>query len=399
MTESAQQDGLHPNTFQTPNLLVDRLLELLTDNELRIALFTIRHIYGWKDTRPAGTARLSISSFEHGYRGSRGCGLARGTIVETLASLERLGIMHRVGNPTRRGRQWAFAEREKDVDWAGLELRKEEQNAANRERTEKARAARRQKREALIGLSDRTEPVCATDQSNGLCDRPSAVCATDRKVVSPTDHIETDLETKIDDDLTDTHHQDFDARTRELLAARFERVGIAESVWSQWVHYSPDHLLACILHAQAEGSNPPGLLRTMLDGDGVPLPKYLEQAQRVLYPEPLPEPIAPDVPPAVKTSGLDARIGERDLTVADVWQAVTGQLKLQLNSGTFDTYVRDAQLVRYEEGTLWVMPRYNHARPWYESQAGLLEQLVTRVAGIPVAVRCATNEAGPAAAL
>ncbi len=69
------ENRLKPNTFQTPNLLVDKLMPLLDDRELRVLIFATRHIYGWPETNAAGRECLSVSAFEKGQRGSGGkCG-------------------------------------------------------------------------------------------------------------------------------------------------------------------------------------------------------------------------------------------------------------------------------------------------------------------------------------
>lgn len=202
-----------------------------------------------------------------------------------------------------------------------------------------------------------------------------------------------------DDDLDDqSHHQLFDAggRARDLalLRERFEGMGIAESIWSRWTQ-PVEHQLACILHAQAEGANPPGLLRTMLDGDGVPLPKYVERARRLLNPEPAPEPPVPAlVTPPAPAIGLDEKPGGT-LTIREIWQATLGQLQMQLNRDTY-AHLRDAKAVRFEDGILTVQPRPHAVRTFARLQ-GVIDQVASGIAGAPIAVR-AVNEAEPAPA-
>lgn len=159
--------------------------------------------------------------------------------------------------------------------------------------------------------------------------------------------------------------------------------------------------MACILHAQAEGSNPPGLLRSMLDGDGLPLPKYVEHARRLL--DQVSAPATENDPPRDRQAkigppathndpSLDARPGEGNLTLRDVWRSVVGQLRLQLNQHTFATYVRGAEPIRYADGELVIRPRTPYAGQWFERAAPMLDALASQNAGTPVRVRCETEQ-------
>lgn len=205
-----------------------------------------------------------------------------------------------------------------------------------------------------------------------------------------------------DDGQSDQHHQivGAGAPARDVppvLRERFEQVAIPESVWGAWLHHADEHLLACILHAQAEGTNPPGLLRTMLDGDGLPLPKYAARARQLLAP-PAPLPQAHEiVQKGLETpepAGLDERPGGT-LTAREVWQATLGQLQMQLNRDTY-AHLRDAKAVRFGDGVLTVQPR-PPAVPTFARLRDVIDQVATKVAGAPIAVRV-ENEAEPATA-
>lgn len=115
-----------PNTFQNPNVYVDRGMSYFTDPELRVMLFTVRHIFGWQDRIEARTARISLSMYEKGFvtkEGVRfgGCGLTRPSIVKALNSLVELGFLERLGDPTPQGQRWRIPTSE--PDWQKLELR------------------------------------------------------------------------------------------------------------------------------------------------------------------------------------------------------------------------------------------------------------------------------------
>jgi len=71
---------LLPNTFQCFNLYIDRALEHLTDSELRILLYTTRHILGWQDKIKKKQGHIRLTMFERSYTTETGnhyggCGL------------------------------------------------------------------------------------------------------------------------------------------------------------------------------------------------------------------------------------------------------------------------------------------------------------------------------------
>ena len=130
-----------------------------------------------------------------------------------------------------------------------------------------------------------------------------------------------------------------------------------------------------------------------------PAPKYVDQAQMKLQPatplayqarrspEPRPEPI-----------GLDEHPGGSALSVRDLWYALLGQLELQLNRATFDTWVKGTVIERYEDGVLWVRPKHLYAREWLEKHLQqLLDESLSRLAGVPVTVRFLGEAAAQAA--
>ena len=59
-----------------------------------------------------------------------------------------------------------------------------------------------------------------------------------------------------------------------------------------------------------------------------------------------------------------------------VWDAALGQLQLEMPRATFDTWVRDADLLAYEDGTFIVGVQNAYARDWLEDR---LRSTVTRV--------------------
>jgi len=183
---------IHPNTFRTPNIYIDRYLHLLTPEETKVLFYTVRRVLGWhKDDE-----EISLRDFESGglwpsgQRRDNGTGLSRATVTRALygpdgATAEAPGGLVGYGllvvvqaadtatcRATRFGLQMDFAA----IDTAGLEVRAEAKRAQSLNRTAKSRAVMQvkaeQKQAALLvgqtnqepSWSDHTAPVGATDR-------------------------------------------------------------------------------------------------------------------------------------------------------------------------------------------------------------------------------------------
>lgn len=85
-----------PNSFQTPNVLVDEIMPLLSEGELKVYLFAIRHVYGWQDKLEKGYAHISLSMFENGFSRFAGTGVSKPTITKALKELVRYKLLVKV---------------------------------------------------------------------------------------------------------------------------------------------------------------------------------------------------------------------------------------------------------------------------------------------------------------
>lgn len=56
------------------------------------------------------------------------------------------------------------------------------------------------------------------------------------------------------------------------------------------------------------------------------------------------------------------------MTAQDAWQATLGQLELQLNRATFETWVKGAELLAYEDGSFIVSVKNAYAKSWLEKR-------------------------------
>jgi hypothetical protein len=148
-----------PNTFQTPNAIIDKLMFLLTDSEFRVLMYMVRHVLGWQKKADTRRAHISLSTFENGFSYETpdgelsypGCGLGQGTIRKALVALKKYRIAKAVGKPSQKGQQWELAFMTDDnVDIKGLQIRQEEKNQKRKKQTQKARASSPNNQEGVL---------------------------------------------------------------------------------------------------------------------------------------------------------------------------------------------------------------------------------------------------------
>ncbi len=94
------EDGFHPlNTTPTPDDLFDVWLDRLSDVELRILLYIVRHTLGWRKAQDAidpGQFMKGIQTRD-GRVVDEGCGVkTREFLYQALGGLEKKGLVHRI---------------------------------------------------------------------------------------------------------------------------------------------------------------------------------------------------------------------------------------------------------------------------------------------------------------
>ncbi len=232
-----------PNSYQTPNMYVDRLMPLLTPSEWMVLSYMARRIFGFQKA----SDQISLSQLEHGIKSKAtgkqldyGTGLGRSTIITALADLTEFNVIIQTSPAVKELQQapeWALQTDDKKVDWEGLQLRRDASKVTRRRQTRKARKTKAEQ-QATDGkeasLLDRPALVSSTDQPPpSLLDRPALVSSTDQpssvRQTSPSlldrqtitsrnpveiqgenqiiiDHVSTTgKEGSIDDDLASTH--------------------------------------------------------------------------------------------------------------------------------------------------------------------------------------------------
>ncbi len=76
------------------------------------------------------------------------------------------------------------------------------------------------------------------------------------------------------------------------------------------------------------------------------------------------------------------------MTAQDAWQALLGQLELQLNRPTFETWVKGAELLAYEDGSFIVSVPNAYAKSWLERRLyGVIRRTLADLFGRMVEVR------------
>jgi len=88
------------------------------------------------------------------------------------------------------------------------------------------------------------------------------------------------------------------------------------------------------------------------------------------------------------------------MKAAQAWQAALGQLQMEMPKAAFDTWVRDAELVSYEDGSFVIGVQNAYARDWLESRLTssvirLLTGMMNRTVEVRFAVWQNTNEEKP----
>ena len=126
-----------PNSFQTPNVFIDRLLAFLTKDEALCLWVATREILGWHDRVVDKRGTISLSTFQKAPVGRR-------SVIKAVKGLCRFGVLRAVGAPTNQGQEYEMVAltNPEGVDWQGLQERQSAKREAGRKRTEKARRAR-----------------------------------------------------------------------------------------------------------------------------------------------------------------------------------------------------------------------------------------------------------------
>lgn len=193
------ENGFLPNSFQTPNAIVDKYGPYLTSDEIRVWLYACRHILGWGDKISSRRRRISLSMFINGYGLFPGCGLNRGAIIQALNGLFKYGLLLKIGAATQDGQMWEIPSKETKIDFQGLLERRNLEIEKHVRKTIKARIALTKKRaekeiERSVGqTTTRSVGQTTCDGSEGAMEidvNDIKEYTLERQVVCGTDHLD-----------------------------------------------------------------------------------------------------------------------------------------------------------------------------------------------------------------
>ena len=131
-----------PNSFQTPNIVIDKFMPLLTGSQYIVLSYAMRHIIGWQDKIADRRGKISLSMFEHGYGDYPGCGLRRPAIVKALKGLQEIGLIKAIGKPTSKGQEWELIFDPDKINNEVLMNHKDARDVFNKARIRSANEAR-----------------------------------------------------------------------------------------------------------------------------------------------------------------------------------------------------------------------------------------------------------------
>ena len=156
MTDAPQENVCIPNSFQTPNIIVDRLMELVDGDEYKVVSFANRHILGWRGSIASRRACISYNMFLHGFEANgkkyAGTGLSRSKLNTVLKNMVAYGVMRKIGNATNDGQEWQLPFDEPGaINWEGLQARKAKADEKAKKRTRAAAATLAAKRQQNNG--------------------------------------------------------------------------------------------------------------------------------------------------------------------------------------------------------------------------------------------------------
>lgn len=179
---NANGNAIIPNTFQHPNIFIDRLMYYLSPVENTVLTFAVRRIIGFQDNIMSRKDNISISQFTDGITTddgrplSMGCGIGTDAVIKALDSLALFKILLPTGkHDMRKGQEYWLQENEQAIDWDGLEARKSQKIDKYRRQTKKARYSVQQK-----GSVEQNASYPVEQNAKGLLNRNTKPTETHR---------------------------------------------------------------------------------------------------------------------------------------------------------------------------------------------------------------------------
>lgn len=335
---------LIPNSYQTPNLYVDRLMPLLSHSEWRVLCYMARQILGWEANRAKNMADISrgqmvAGKVVAGRQVDLGTGLGASSVKRATASLDKLGIITKVGDPgSHQATRWALQLDPGAIDWAALDARRDSKG---------------QKIPPTSNLGSKSDPNLGSksDPNKG------------QKVTPTPESIETKTETQVETQTTDKDRDPDDCLSvclsdgsMSLLVTELQQAGIQlgdgdQEQIAEWLaRYEYRAILAALDTAAARLAS----LRSPVAYIGGILANQLDEGK--IGPPAPPEPArAPAVAPR-----------DPDPAQPSAWVSCQQELAISMG-GAHARYVNDARAS--VDGDHWTIHATSQlARDWLQAK-------------------------------
>jgi hypothetical protein len=174
-----------PNSFQYPNYYSDELMHLLSGDEQKVLLYTVRRILGFHKDRD----NISLTQYSYGITSRNGhqldygTGLNRPAVINALEMLTACKIIAEIKEGhSQTGKCYSLQLDSDQINLEPLKIRQAKRHQTGQQRTEKARLAAQQ----VVSGTDQ-QVVSGTDQQVVSGTDQQVVSGTDQQVVSGTD--------------------------------------------------------------------------------------------------------------------------------------------------------------------------------------------------------------------
>jgi len=428
MSDDYLSGWLRSDSTREDSIVLRRVFIDICGGNLSDAVILSQIVY-WHTPKKNGETRLTISRDGHlwlakGYGDWwEECRIPQGTARDALRRLEALGIIIK--------RVWHFdgrkmphfridtVEFKRLIEAAGngtlAALRAEKMGSKGndpskcRKPTDTGVSVGNQQ----IGDGKCWEPTDANDGNQHMQALETSTCAL--YIRNPETTTEITSSTIKESDSRDrgaaADSTPVDDDARQVVRQEVDKLGLSANWRDALLAMEPTRALALILHARDRGTNPAGLLVTMLQNEQPPPAGALQVAQLALQVGTTDDKAlrrhelerlareaqaiavqraSRDGPgegaPEQGGESLDERPGGGNLSWRDIWQAEMGQLALMLNASTFAA-IRKIELVGIEGDVLKLRAPSALAQQQLERLRETIEQQLEQMTGIPVRIQ------------
>lgn len=355
MTEAPRL--LIPNSYQTPNWLVDTVMRLLTGNEWKCIDVICRKTFGWQK-RSDRIAKSQIMDLT---------GLGDDAIDTSMSNLVRFGLVVRVAenDVANRGVEWALQVDDDKINWGELSKRKTERTQGNVSRTQKARMVK--------GGGVVEHPPLVEQPGGGVVQQPpqNPLSKPNKKEEEEAPKIEFSQELQEKLTAAGVYRRLWPEIQSRLSQGWTEADVLAVLDWMRDTNHDATRAAQRFVARIREGSKAPDKYYPLVETDD----------QDPEHPEPAAE--VDDLP--LMASDLDQPIhADSQMTPIMAWQSVLGQLSAEMSKASFDVWVKDTSVIDYHDGKFLVAVENDQAKSWLESRlTSTVQRILTGICNLP----------------